>query len=169
MNNAFDLPATCVQEFITAYEMPADLNLWTRLVVEEDIELVEAMAQDVAEDTLESLTNVLKEACDVIYVVTGLILTVQSLGLRDILDFNEAFYARLADMLLEVNSIFGGDVVTEAFKRVHASNMSKLGDDGKPIRREDGKVLKGPNYAPPVLTDLVMPIFVKTRQTLVLA
>lgn len=37
----------------------------------------------------------------------------------------------------------------EAVKRVHESNMSKLGEDGKPIFREDGKVLKGPNYQPP--------------------
>ena len=43
----------------------------------------------------------------------------------------------------------------EALNRVHGSNMSKLGEDGKPIRREDGKVLKGPNYQPPNLTDLV--------------
>jgi hypothetical protein len=33
--------------------------------------------------------------------------------------------------------------------------MSKLGEDGKPIRREDGKVLKGPNYFEPSLIDLV--------------
>jgi hypothetical protein len=33
--------------------------------------------------------------------------------------------------------------------------MSKLGEDGLPIRREDGKVLKGPNYQPPTLIDLV--------------
>lgn len=32
---------------------------------------------------------------------------------------------------------------------VHASNMSKLGDDGQPVKREDGKILKGPNYKPP--------------------
>jgi len=43
----------------------------------------------------------------------------------------------------------------EALDRVHQSNMTKLGEDGKPIRREDGKVLKGPNYQPPTLTDLV--------------
>ena len=43
----------------------------------------------------------------------------------------------------------------EALKRVHNSNMSKLGLDGKPIRRADGKVLKGPNYQPPNLIDLV--------------
>ena len=43
----------------------------------------------------------------------------------------------------------------EALDRVHQSNMTKLGSDGKPIYREDGKVLKGPNYTPPNLSDLV--------------
>jgi NTP pyrophosphatase (non-canonical NTP hydrolase) len=43
----------------------------------------------------------------------------------------------------------------EAVRRVHASNMSKLGDDGQPIYREDGKVLKGPHYEAPDLNDLV--------------
>ena len=43
----------------------------------------------------------------------------------------------------------------EAFIRVHKSNMSKLGEDGKPIRREDGKILKGPHYKEPNLEDLV--------------
>lgn len=42
-----------------------------------------------------------------------------------------------------------------AFNRVHKSNMSKLGLDGRPITREDGKILKGPNYSPPDLEDLV--------------
>lgn len=32
---------------------------------------------------------------------------------------------------------------------VHASNMTKLGADGRPVRRADGKVLKGPDYRPP--------------------
>jgi len=43
----------------------------------------------------------------------------------------------------------------EALYRVHESNMSKLDEEGKPIYREDGKVLKGPNYKPPQLSDLV--------------
>ena len=43
----------------------------------------------------------------------------------------------------------------EALNRVHESNMSKLGEDGKPIYREDGKVLKGPGYKPPDLSDLI--------------
>ena len=42
----------------------------------------------------------------------------------------------------------------EVFERVHQSNMSKLGEDGKPVYREDGKVMKGPNYQPPQLDDL---------------
>ena len=48
-----------------------------------------------------------------------------------------------------------GWFLDEALDRVHKSNMSKLDTEGKPIYREDGKVLKGPNYKPPTLTDLV--------------
>ena len=48
-----------------------------------------------------------------------------------------------------------GWFLDEALNRVHISNMSKLGEDGKPIYRDDGKVLKGPNYKPPELSDLV--------------
>lgn len=43
---------------------------------------------------------------------------------------------------------FGIDI-DEVFAEVHRSNMSKLGKDGKPVLREDGKVLKGPNFRPP--------------------
>jgi len=49
---------------------------------------------------------------------------------------------------------FGLDLDT-AMQRVFDSNMSKLGEDGKPIYREDGKVLKGPDYKPPNLDDLL--------------
>ena len=47
----------------------------------------------------------------------------------------------------------GWDLDT-AMRRVFESNMSKL-VDGKPQRRSDGKVMKGPNYQPPILDDLV--------------
>ena len=39
--------------------------------------------------------------------------------------------------------------IDEVFSEIQNSNMSKLGDDGNPIYREDGKVLKGPNYFKP--------------------
>ena len=39
--------------------------------------------------------------------------------------------------------------IDEIFNEIQSSNMSKLGADGNPIYREDGKVLKGPNYFKP--------------------
>ncbi len=39
--------------------------------------------------------------------------------------------------------------IDEVFNEIQKSNMSKLGEDGKPIYREDGKVMKGPNYFKP--------------------
>tara|TARA_R100001594_G_scaffold88057_1_gene122368 strand:+ start:798 stop:1037 length:240 start_codon:yes stop_codon:yes gene_type:complete len=41
----------------------------------------------------------------------------------------------------------------KALDLVHKSNMSKLDEDGKPIYRDDGKVLKGPHYKPPNLSN----------------
>jgi len=40
-------------------------------------------------------------------------------------------------------------IIEEIFEEIQASNMSKLGADGKPIYREDGKVMKGPDYFKP--------------------
>ena len=48
-----------------------------------------------------------------------------------------------------------GWFLDEALDRVHQSNLSKLDEEGIPIYREDGKVLKGPNYKPPDLSELV--------------
>ena len=59
----------------------------------------------------------------------------------------------LCDILYVVYGMahsYGIDI-DECFREVHVSNMSKLGEDGKPIYREDGKVVKGPNYRPPDL------------------
>ena len=39
--------------------------------------------------------------------------------------------------------------IEEVFEEIQRSNMSKLGEDGRPIYREDGKVMKGPNYFKP--------------------
>ena len=40
-------------------------------------------------------------------------------------------------------------VPQDVFAEVHRANMSKLGDDGRPVLRADGKVMKGPKYRPP--------------------
>jgi len=83
-------------------------------------------------------------------------------------EFNQAYEGELdgistVDQLKELSDLVfvayqyaaarGWDLDT-AMTRVFDSNMSKF-VDGKPLRRDDGKVLKGPNYQPPVLDDLV--------------
>ena len=50
---------------------------------------------------------------------------------------------------------FGVDL-DKCFTEVQRSNMSKLGEDGKPIYRDDGKVLKGPNYSEPDLKSVLL-------------
>lgn len=47
--------------------------------------------------------------------------------------------------------------IEEVFEEIQRSNMSKLGNDGTPIYREDGKVLKGPNYFKPDIAKIVLP------------
>ncbi len=46
--------------------------------------------------------------------------------------------------------------IEEVFDEIQRSNMSKLGADGKPIYREDGKVLKGPNYFKPNIAKILV-------------
>src|SRR5690606_11390788 len=48
-----------------------------------------------------------------------------------------------------------GIPLDKVVEEIHRSNMSKLGIDGKPIYREDGKVLKGPGYFPPRIQDVL--------------
>ena len=45
--------------------------------------------------------------------------------------------------------------IESVFEEIQRSNMSKLGEDGKPIFREDGKVLKGPNYFKPNIKQIL--------------
>ena len=68
----------------------------------------------------------------------------------------EAALKELADLVYVCfqYAAAAGWELDEALDRVHQSNLSKL-VDGKPLKREDGKVLKGPNYKPPTLIDLV--------------
>lgn len=48
------------------------------------------------------------------------------------------------------------DILEELFDEVHASNMSKLDEEGKPIYREDGKILKSTNYRSPDLSKIIL-------------
>jgi len=123
---------TAVEEFSTAFDTSTDPALWQRLVDEEEKEVAEAAA------------NFLKECIDLGYVSMG----------YERLTGELPRTGRLPSWVGDMWEAVPPKVALEALRRVHASNMSKLGDDGKPVRREDGKVLKGPNYKPADLSDL---------------
>lgn len=63
----------------------------------------------------------------------------------------------LTDLLYVVygaGQAFGIDL-DKCFEEVHNSNLSKLGNDGRPVYRDDGKVVKGPNYMAPNMRKIV--------------
>ena len=77
----------------------------------------------------------------------------EAIGNADIVEVADA----LTDILYVTygaGHAFGIDL-DKCFEEVQASNMSKLGEDGKPIYREDGKVMKGENYFKPDLKSLL--------------
>jgi predicted HAD superfamily Cof-like phosphohydrolase len=69
----------------------------------------------------------------------------------------------IADALGDMMYILCGTILShglqhkieEVFEEIQKSNMSKLGSDGKPIYREDGKVMKGPNYFKPDIKNVL--------------
>ena len=72
---------------------------------------------------------------------------------RDMVQIADA----LTDLLYVVYGAghsFGIDL-DECFQEVHSSNMTKLGEDGRPIYRDDGKVLKGPSFFEPDLEGIL--------------
>lgn len=73
------------------------------------------------------------------------------------LDAKKEMVDALGDMMVVIigTALSFGIDIEKVMRRIHASNMSKLDENGKPIYRDDGKVLKGPNYKPPVLEDLI--------------
>ena len=64
------------------------------------------------------------------------------------------FAKELADQVVTAVGVgyCAGMEMEEAVKRVNRSNWSKFGDNGQPVRGENGKITKGHNYAPPDLT-----------------
>ena len=73
---------------------------------------------------------------------------------QDIVEIADA----LTDLLYVVygaGHAFGIDL-DECFNEVHRSNMTKLGEDGRPLYRDDGKVMKGPSYEEPNLEQFLV-------------
>ena len=140
----------CLQEFIYTFKASLDPRLWLKLIKEE---LDESQAE-----TIGTAAH-LKEIADLLYVIEGFD-TVTSGNFIELMRSEESntWMDLMADANDEIESAeyyYGHGIVFDAFQLVHQSNMSKLGPDGKPIFREDGKVLKGPNYRAPDLSGLV--------------
>jgi len=114
------------------------LDLRKKLIVEETSEVCEAICilemelERGKKGSLNQWAHLMKELCDLQYVLSGTIVSLHT------------FYGSFSP----------------AFNRVHYSNMSKLDNEGKPVYDSNGKVLKGPNYKPPDLTDLVEGVYV---------
>ena len=132
MNKYEELVAQCHKAMELAIDAPYSvdlLRLRQKLINEEAQELnveIDHLIQETQENGLPAIESVAK------------------------------MYKELADLQYVVSgmAVSLGIPMEEVFARVHQSNMSKL-VDGKPLKREDGKFLKGPNYKKPVLDDLV--------------
>jgi len=155
-----DLTGKMLQEFIRTFGASLDPRVWITFVDEETSETIEALdnLQNEYSDTHKE--HLLKEATDLMYVQIGFNLV--SVGAEQLGLFSDQEHADMMTKVTKASQVYEkalqalGDVnLFEAFRRVHLSNMSKLGDDGLPIRREDGKILKGPNYVEPKLGDLI--------------
>lgn len=142
-------------DFMRIMGTSRDCTWWARtLITEETKELIQA------DENEEGMEQIFKEAADVFYVVAGfyncmpanpaIFTNVENEEMQGIL--HEAWQA-LAGISTKYRipmQFFG-----QAFAVVHTSNLSKLDDDGNPIRREDGKILKGPNYTAPDMSGIV--------------
>ena len=69
----------------------------------------------------------------------------------DIVEIADALGDQLYILMGTILSCGMQHVIEDVFDEIQRSNMSKLDKDGKPIYREDGKILKGENYFPPNL------------------
>ena len=139
-----------VEEFHKAFGLPIAVtptqisrereNLRNGFIVEEFCELLEAQgycdwAVSVIQDAWEQIKTDRKDR------------EPDLVGIADALTDLKYF--------IEGSGLEYGIDMDQCFEEVHASNMSKLGEDGKPIYREDGKVLKGPAYFKPDLKSIL--------------
>lgn len=135
-------PEALVRQFHETYAMPISTEAATvdydrvhmrmSLILEEVVELVGAVYGPASATVLAQAVRGVREADD---------------GTRDVVEAADA----LADLTYVVYgmALESGISLPHVLAEVQASNMSKLDASGKPLYREDGKVLKGPGFFPP--------------------
>ena len=126
-----------VQEFHSKFNHPID-EQWTSSLLELRLKLIREESGEVMEEFVDMLMDLERGKP---------VSTAQKANLlKELCDLQYVLSGAAVSLGLDIQT---------AFIRVHNSNLSKLGEDGKPVYREDGKVIKGPNYKPPNLEDLV--------------
>lgn len=157
MSNSYEL----VKEFHQTFGHPVEsapltpdvkvMKFRTRFIMEETIELIQALgAGRSGNQHLNHAVELMEKARD------------QMLAANDY-EFNNVDLVEVADALGDLDYITNGAALVfgiplpEVTAEIHRSNMTKLGADGQPIRNEEGKVQKGPNYEPPQLEMILFP------------
>lgn len=135
-------PMDLVRQFHETYQIPikesdpsldsSRLNMRMGLIAEEFVELIQAVYGEKSAKTIEEAYSQAfeldEEKRDVVEAADAMA------------DLVYVIYGMALEMGIDLNAVL---------HEVQASNMSKLGVDGKPIYRQDGKVLKGPNFFQP--------------------
>ena len=132
MNKYEELVAQCHKAFAQAIDAPYSADL---------LKLRQKLINEEAQELNIELDTLIRETEN---------------GSKPLAETVARMYKELADLQYVLSGMIVslGIPMEEVFDRVHQSNMSKL-VDGKPLKRADGKFLKGPNYKKPVLDDLV--------------
>ena len=120
---------TAVEQFHTAFGQ--ENGKWPTNLSEEECELRHRLMSEENDEYLDacdenSLVEIADALGDQLYILCG---TILKHGMQHIIE--------------------------EVFDEIQASNMSKLGEDGKPVLREDGKILKGPGFFKPNLAKFI--------------
>lgn len=146
------------REFIRVMNANKDFVWWADTLITEETK--ELRAEFEADES--DMADLFKELGDLIYVVAGFY-NVMPVFAPEVVDqeTNERLQKILDEAAVLVSEVTNQlkipiPLVVMAFELVHQSNMSKVNPEtGKPDRREDGKVLKGPNYVAPNMTPVV--------------
>lgn len=146
-----DMDRMVLSEFIYEFGASLDPNFWSTMVLEEAKELAESYEQG-------DLLNCAKELADLRYVMLGLYTCMTDATSNLVNNREHPLFKNMIEagehilpFLNGAGSMYAWEVMDDVFMAIHESNMTKLGDDGRPIRNEAGKLQKGPNYIPPVL------------------
>lgn len=161
-----------VREFNEAFGHNPTVEAQMLMIAEEADELIEAALVFELSPSQETADQLVKETSDFIYVSVGLMIIAEEIGDEEVkaqmakMDQDELGIIPLGTdfaKLTVARLLTDGDA-SEAFIRVHESNMTKLGEDGKPIVSEEGKCLKGPNYVAPDLSDIATRVYERFTQ-----